>query len=278
MYVTVVSEFAHKIIKCIVFDAQGFSPDFIRDKKSKIADARKKIKNISLYMDIVHKLLNPIGEQEFRKTQKQKKFFNHHLPQNLLTDDGKNLRETVPEEDPFVVQVGEKSKSLLILPEPIKSFTINAIMAYFMEDPVNYFLYKYTGRTLPEIKQSLEYKIDPKYFWTDFNEFVTWKTMKYMGKPVGEFNSVRGPREPISSYMNSGSYLEHNGLEIRDDIGSLQQELDKGSDVINQLFDNVNRRITGMKKYLERNGINSERNDVNDSQQRKPKSKVGLIR
>lgn len=91
-YVTIVTD---RVLKCVAFDGQGFSPEFIEKYKKQIEQKKSCIKNISAENDYVNCLLIPIaGERIYIKTQSFdiKDILNYHKPYILFDENG-NLGE-----------------------------------------------------------------------------------------------------------------------------------------------------------------------------------------
>lgn len=75
MYTTVMS--TASIGKCVSFDGQGFSEDFVSDYSDKIAVSKDKIKSICAYNDYVNVLLYPIAGETVYTDNDGKGLYGH---------------------------------------------------------------------------------------------------------------------------------------------------------------------------------------------------------
>lgn len=95
-YVTIVTD---RIAKCVSYDGQGFSEEFINKYKETIAKKSQSIVSISASDDYVNCLLYPIaGTRVYIETEDQDNFLYYHKP-NILLDDNGNIRKQTEQSD-----------------------------------------------------------------------------------------------------------------------------------------------------------------------------------
>ncbi|WP_252235466.1 Mbeg1-like protein [Clostridium sp. ZS1] len=123
-YVALLSD---KVNRCISFDGQGFSNEFINKYHNEINANKDKVLSISAKYDYVNCLLNSINEEKiYVNTSFQKNPLYYHKS-NIMLDGNGNLREET-EPCSFVKIIYKFSTSLISeLPEPHKSFVINSL-------------------------------------------------------------------------------------------------------------------------------------------------------
>lgn len=125
-YVTIVTD---RIGKCISYDGQGFSPEFLEKYANEIAKKSNKITSISASEDFVNCLLYSIaGECIYIETEKQDNFLHNHKPNILFDKDGKLRKET--EQSDLSKFINEYTTYMISnLEEPERSLTIDGIIA-----------------------------------------------------------------------------------------------------------------------------------------------------
>lgn len=133
-YVTITTD---KIGRCVSFDGQGFSEEFLNEYADEIAARRNKITSISAEKDVVNALLYPIaGTQIFIETPEQKNTLLYHKPNILIDKNGNFGKRTEPSE--MSVLINEFSTYLISnMEEPARSYTINnliAVVVYIIHD------------------------------------------------------------------------------------------------------------------------------------------------
>ncbi len=97
-YVTITTD---RIGRCLSFDGQGFSQEFIDLYKDKIEERKSKITSISAQYDYVNALLTPIaGTIKYIQSVPDSNFAFNHCP-NKVFDENANLNAEV--EEPFIV-------------------------------------------------------------------------------------------------------------------------------------------------------------------------------
>ncbi|WP_315081288.1 Mbeg1-like protein [uncultured Clostridium sp.] len=123
-YVTLLS---NKINRCVSFDGQGFSNEFINRYSKEINKNKDKIISINAKYDYVNCLLNSINEKKkYIETSFQKNPLYYHKANIMLDGNGTLRKETTP--CSFVKIIYKFSTSLISkLPEPHKSFAINSL-------------------------------------------------------------------------------------------------------------------------------------------------------
>lgn len=125
-YVTIVTD---RIAKCVSYDGQGFSEEFLEKYADEIAQKRQSIISISAKDDFVNCLLYPIaGTRIYIETEKQKKFVYYHKPNILFSDNG-DLRSQTAQSD-LSKFINEYTTYMISnLDEPERSVTIDGIIA-----------------------------------------------------------------------------------------------------------------------------------------------------
>lgn len=125
-YVTIVTD---RIAKCVSYDGQGFSEEFIQKYEDEIAKKSQSIISISASDDFVNCLLYPIaGTKIYIETEGQDNFLHYHKP-NILFDDNGNLRPQTEQSD-LSKFINEYTTYMVSnLEEPERSITINGLIA-----------------------------------------------------------------------------------------------------------------------------------------------------
>lgn len=125
-YVTIVT---NRIDKCVSYDGQGFSQEFIEKYKEQISTKAKRIVSISASNDYVNCLLYPIaGTRKYVETEEQKDFLNYHKP-NILIDENGRLRKST-EQSLFSRFIMEYTTYMISnLDEPERSITVDGLIA-----------------------------------------------------------------------------------------------------------------------------------------------------
>lgn len=125
-YVTIVTD---RIARCVSFDGQGFSPEFLEKYQDKIKKRANSIVSISSSEDYVNCLLFPIaGTRMYIQTESQPDFLHNHKP-NILLDSNGNLRPQT-EQSALSVLINEYTTYMVsTLPEPERSYTIDGLIA-----------------------------------------------------------------------------------------------------------------------------------------------------
>ncbi|WP_252224356.1 Mbeg1-like protein [Clostridium sp. ZBS2] len=123
-YVALLSD---KVNRCISFDGQGFSNEFINRYYNEINANKDKVLSISAKYDYVNCLLNSVNEEKiYINTSFQKNPLYYHKANIMLDGNGRLRKET--NECSFVKIIYNFSTSLISeLPEPHKSFAINSL-------------------------------------------------------------------------------------------------------------------------------------------------------
>ena len=124
-YVTIVTD---RIARCLSYDGQGFSPEFLKKYAKEIAERSGLITSISAAGDIVNSLLNKIaGTTIYIDDAKQGDLLNSHKPNaifdryfNLLPETSRSaLAALVNKFTVFAVSY---------LPDPIRGFVVDGLM------------------------------------------------------------------------------------------------------------------------------------------------------
>lgn len=125
-YVTIVTD---RIGKCVSFDGQGFSEEFLEKYKEQIAKKSQDIVSISASNDYVNCLLYSIaGTKIFIETPVQENPLYYHKPNILLDEEGNLRRKTQPSN--FSVFLNEYTTYMISnLDEPERSLTIDGLLA-----------------------------------------------------------------------------------------------------------------------------------------------------
>lgn len=96
-YITVMDD---SVDRCISFDGQGFSDEFVEKYQDRIADNQYKIQNHNVDKDCVNVLLNDIGEQHYYEGDNYgtDNILEHHTPNAFLHFNGDGSYHLVPGE------------------------------------------------------------------------------------------------------------------------------------------------------------------------------------
>lgn len=124
-YVTILTD---RIGKCVSYDGQGFSKEFLEEYPDKIALRSQKITSISASNDYVNCLLYSVaGTTIYIETENQNNPLHYHKPNILLDDNGK-LREQTKQS--YISKVINEYSTYLIsnLEEPERSQTIDGLI------------------------------------------------------------------------------------------------------------------------------------------------------
>lgn len=113
MYVTVMC--GEKIERCVSFEGQGVSDDFIAQNADKIAENKDKIKNISAYNDPVNALLYALaGEIVYVKSNEN--IFSHGgytiLTANIFDENGNFSNDSIVEQSWLCKRINELTMTL----------------------------------------------------------------------------------------------------------------------------------------------------------------------
>lgn len=124
-YVTIVTD---RIAKCVSYDGQGFSEEFLQKYADEIAKKSQSIVSISASDDFVNCLLYPIaGTKIYIDTEAQDNFTHYHKP-NILFDENGNLRPQTEQSD-LSKFINEYTTYMISnLEEPERSATIDGII------------------------------------------------------------------------------------------------------------------------------------------------------
>ncbi len=125
-YVTIATD---RVARCVSYDGQGFSPEFLEKYKDKIAKRANSITSISAKDDFVNCLLYPIaGTKIYIETEEQKAFQNYHKP-NILLDSNGNLRPQGEQSD-LSKFINEYTTYVVSnLDDPERQITIDGLIA-----------------------------------------------------------------------------------------------------------------------------------------------------
>lgn len=125
-YVTIVT---NRIAKCVSYDGQGFSEEFISKYREQIQKKANSIVSISASDDFVNCLLYPIaGTRLYLDTEEQKNFLHYHKP-NILFDENGNLRGKTQQSD-LSKFINEYTTYMISnLDEPERSLTVDGLIA-----------------------------------------------------------------------------------------------------------------------------------------------------
>ena len=125
-YVTIVT---NRIAKCVSYDGQGFSQEFLDKYQDEIRKKANSIVSISASDDFVNCLLYPIaGSRIYIQTESQKEFMHYHKP-NILLDENGNLRPQGDQSDLSKLINEYTTYMVSTLPEPERSVTIDGLIA-----------------------------------------------------------------------------------------------------------------------------------------------------
>lgn len=116
------------VSRCVSYDGQGFSEEFLKKFKDEIAVARDKIKSISAYNDYVNILMFPIAGEETFVNNNESMFPGGHFPENLLWDNefDKDGNFISTREQGYIAKgLSILNKTLLILLPPSLEETIS---------------------------------------------------------------------------------------------------------------------------------------------------------
>lgn len=129
-YVTIVTD---RIARCVSYDGQGFSEEFLEKYGDRIAERADRIESISAADDYVNCLLYSIaGIKTYVLTEKQDDFLHYHKP-NILLDENGDLRPA-GEQSPLSQFINEYTTYIISnVPEPQRSVTIDGLIALLEE-------------------------------------------------------------------------------------------------------------------------------------------------
>lgn len=197
-----------KVNKCISFDGQGFSNEFIRQYNKQINSKKSNILSINAKYDYVNCLLNSINEEKvYINTSFQRNPLYYHKP-NIMLDNNGNLRNEA-EPCSFIKIINDFSKYLISeLQEPHKSFVINGLTDVtemilckrrFNKDLLQIaksilVLWQYTKyydlkKELILIENLMESLSLPLMFWNDFINFEENKSKALLYDALTKFKS-----------------------------------------------------------------------------------------
>ncbi len=124
-YATVVT---NRIAKCVSYDGQGFSQEFINKYKEQIAKKAGSIVSVSASNDFVNCLLYPIaGTRVYLETEEQEKFPHYHKP-NILFDEYGNLKNRTEQSDLSKFINEYTTYMISSLKEPERSLTVDGLI------------------------------------------------------------------------------------------------------------------------------------------------------
>lgn len=129
-YVTIVTD---RIERCVSFDGQGFSQEFLEKYAEPIDKKSERILSISASDDFVNCLLFSIaGTKIYIETESQEQFIYYHKPNILLDENGEIRAQT---EQAFLSKAINEYTTYLItnISEPERSVTIDGLIA-LLED------------------------------------------------------------------------------------------------------------------------------------------------
>ena len=87
-----VTLFNDEVDRCVSFDGQGFSDEFVEAHADKIAENQSKVENHNVDSDFVNILLNDFGEQHYYEGQRTgDNFAKNHDASSFLTNDGEMI-------------------------------------------------------------------------------------------------------------------------------------------------------------------------------------------
>lgn len=129
-YVTIVTD---RIARCVSYDGQGFSEEFLEKYGDRIAERADRIESISAADDYVNCLLYSIaGIKTYVLTEKQDDFLHYHKL-NILLDENGDLRPA-GEQSPLSQFINEYTTYIISnVPEPQRSVTIDGLIALLEE-------------------------------------------------------------------------------------------------------------------------------------------------
>lgn len=129
-YVTIVTD---RVSRCVSFDGQGFSEEFLEKYENKIAERAHRIESISASDDYVNCLLYSIaGIKTYVLTEEQDNFLYYHKP-NILLDGNGDIRPS-GEQAALSRFINEYTTYIISnVPEPQRSVTIDGLIA-LLED------------------------------------------------------------------------------------------------------------------------------------------------
>jgi len=125
-YVTIVTD---RIGRCVSYDGQGFSEEFLNKYAVEIKKKAEKITSISASNDFVNCLLYTIaGTRIYVETEDQDNFLHYHKP-NILLDDGHLRSET--DQSLLSRFINEYTTYMISnLDEPERSATVDGLIAF----------------------------------------------------------------------------------------------------------------------------------------------------
>lgn len=129
-YVTIATD---RISRCVSYDGQGFSQEFVDEYRDKIDERAARIENISASKDYVNCLLYSIaGTKTYVITEEQDNFFHYHKPSILLDENG-DLRPA-GNQSALSKFINEYTTYIISnVPEPQRSEALDAAMDIVIE-------------------------------------------------------------------------------------------------------------------------------------------------
>ena len=147
MYITIVSEHANKISKCVGIDGQGFSNDFLDKYSDQIRENGSKITNYYVSSDFVNILMKQVdnSKQISCKGYEMTNALQAHSPDSVFErDNSGNL--LIKDNNPSFVQLEDRDE---------KMKTIQGFVAYLMDNNQNEKLTRMGNYLAPIIGASL---------------------------------------------------------------------------------------------------------------------------
>ncbi len=127
-YVTITTD---RIARCVSFDGQGFSPEFLEKYEDKINSRANSITSISAKKDVVNCLLLPIAGRQIYIDAEEDNYLYNHKP-NILLDANGNLKPQC--EQDYVVKLFYDYTSSLIryLPDDMRDEVLDVTLILVM--------------------------------------------------------------------------------------------------------------------------------------------------
>ena len=217
MYVTIEG---NRMARCVSFDGQGFSPEFIRDNKASIEKKAGSIISISAENDFVNCLLYPIaGTQMYVRTDDQSNFLHNHKP-NILLDENGNLREETDKSEIAKIITDYTTYMVSNLDDPERSMAIDGVI-----DIVVAFL----SSDSDEIKEAFAKNIIAEYI-------VAKNVDDYLFNAIGDAYGY--PAEVVATYV--AAYIFP--VLFMDDVFKRQKEM---IDEIHSKINNFSNIVVG---------------------------------
>ena len=123
--------------RCISFDGQGFSDEFMEEYDYEISVNQSKIENHNVEDDYVNLLLNDVGETTYYKGQDAKSFIENHAPNTFLKFEDGNVLIVNGERNEHMSNLDEFLNSYLRTLSPNEKQNVLSLVGTLVEGGLN---------------------------------------------------------------------------------------------------------------------------------------------